>query len=195
MQINFQNCLKFTLLSEGGWESNSHDPGGDTMEGITLTVYREWRNDPHTTAEQLHNISAADVSAIYQQNYWDKVQGDQLLSGVDLSVFDMQVNAGSNSGKILQAIVGVVVDGVIGPVTIAATNAIDPVTLINQLALHQAAFYRSLSTFKYFGAGWINRTNARHAAALSLATSTQMMANAKAINPPDAFFNFIQSIA
>lgn len=191
MQIDFPDCLKFTLLVEGGWSSNPNDPGGDTMQGITLAVYREWNDDPNTTADQLRNISAADVSAIYEQSYWDKVQGDQLAAGVDLSVFDMQVNSGSNSAKILQATVGVTVDGNIGPITLAATNKINPATLINALAVHQEAFYRSLADFQYFGNGWINRTVARKAAALRM-TGSQIMA--KATNPPEHFFELIKSI-
>jgi lysozyme family protein len=201
MQLNFNPSLSFTLVQEGGWSANPDDPGGDTMEGITLAVYREWSNDPSLTGDDLRNITDADVATIYQQNYWNIVQGDKLKNGVDLSVFDMQVNSGSHSAKILQAIVGTTVDGAIGPKTIAATNAIMPVRLINALALNQAAFYRSLSNFPIFGHGWINRVNARHAAALAMAAGTHPnvqqslpMAGKVLDSPADDFYALIKRL-
>jgi lysozyme family protein len=44
----------------------------------------------------------------------------------------------------------------------------DPRTLVNDLADRQADFYRSLADFDTFGAGWLNRTEARRAAALAM---------------------------
>lgn len=169
MRVDFETCLKFTLSMEGGWSDNPNDPGGATMEGITLDAFRESQNDPDLTAGDLKDIPDEVVASIYQQNYWNVAACDDLHGGVDLMVFDMTVNAGSNGAKILQAIVGTDIDGIIGPITITAANRINAVTLINALAVQQATFYRSLPSFIYFGKGWLNRVYARQNTALSMA--------------------------
>ena len=40
MKDNYQAALNHVLKSEGGWSDNPADPGGATMKGITLNVYR-----------------------------------------------------------------------------------------------------------------------------------------------------------
>jgi lysozyme family protein len=173
MNGDYAACLKFTLLSEGGFVNDPHDPGGATMKGITLATYRSWKHNPSLTATDLKQITDAEVSAIYKQNYWDANSCDSFKPGVDLMVFDMDVNAGNGrSAKLLQATVGAGVDGAIGPKTIALVNSFDPVKVINGLADHQLVFYKSLSTWQYFGKGWTNRIHARTAAALEMAAHT-----------------------
>lgn len=169
---SFVEALDFTLQCEGGYSDNPNDPGGSTMRGITLTTYRDWEKNQSLTVADLQNVSVADVSYIYGQNYWNANSCDSLPTGVDLSVFDMSVNAGDGrSAKILQACLSVAEDGVIGPVTLARASFMGSVPLINALASAQLAFYRSLPTYATFGKGWSNRVIARHSAALALLSS------------------------
>jgi lysozyme family protein len=168
---NFVSCLAFTLTQEGGWSNDPADPGGCTMEGIILSTYQSWKNDLTLTCNDLQNITSDEVSAIYQQNYWNHVQGDDLPNGVDLMVFDEAVNAGvGGSAKLLQEILNVTVDGSIGPDTLAAVANVDPTILINELAQQQTAYYQSLPGFLTFGAGWLNKVNTRQAAASAMVT-------------------------
>jgi lysozyme family protein len=206
MNTDYPTCLTFTLQSEGTFVNNPHDPGGATMKGITLATFRNFKNDSSLDSSDLKNITNAEVSAIYSQNYWATNSCDSLNSGVDLMVFDMDVNCGdSRSAKLLQAAVGTAIDGAVGPATLAAANSIDSVKLINGLAAHQTAFYQSLSTFQYFGKGWINRIHARQAAALSLAANThpipvsmplpvQPLQPAPIDEPPATFWIWLKSI-
>ncbi|MFC0282394.1 glycosyl hydrolase 108 family protein [Camelimonas abortus] len=61
------------------------------------------------------------MQAIYRQQYWEKIRGDDLPPGVDYVVFDGAVNSGvAQSAKWLQRALGVRVDGIIGNATIAA---------------------------------------------------------------------------
>ena len=201
---NFAECLKFTLLQEGGWSNNPNDPGGATMKGVTLAVYRQWKHNPNLTGNDLKKITDGELQAIYSQNYWVPSAGDKLPLGVDLMVFDMSVNAGvSRSAKLLQATVGANIDGAIGTNTLSKIAALNPVAIINALAEHQAAFYKSLSTFKVFGKGWMNRINARHAASLALAAKNPANVHpstpvAKPVSeedhPPVDFFSWLKSL-
>lgn len=164
---SFAASLAFTLQSEGGWSDNPLDKGGATMKGITFATFRQY--NPGATVDDLRNISDGQVADIYRRGYWNAVKGDDLPAGVDLSVFDMGVNAGpGRSIRLLQGAVGVTEDGAIGPITLAAIAAADPQNLIGTLAASQQAYYERLPTFDTFGDGWTSRTAARKAAALAL---------------------------
>jgi lysozyme family protein len=204
MKSNFSACLSFTLKQEGGWSNNPADPGGCTMQGVTIAVYRDWKNNAGLTCTDLRHITPAEVSAIYQQNYWTASHGDDLPMGVDMMVWDMAVNAGvGRSARILQAALGVGVDGAIGPKTLAAVAAANPHSLILGLSKAQGDFYHRLPTFPTFGKGWMNRVNARTNVALAMLASSPI--HVEPADPvaekvetastfPDSFFDFIKSI-
>lgn len=164
---SFEAAMKFVLQAEGGWSDDPLDKGGATMKGVTLATFRH--HYPDATADDLRNISDADVAEIYRTGYWNAVKGDDLPAGVDLSVFDFGVNAGpGRSIKLLQRAVDAGPDGVIGPRTMQAVSQADPGNLIAELGRQQQAYYESLSTFGRFGHGWTRRTAERAAAALKL---------------------------
>ncbi len=110
------------------------------------------------------------AAAIRQAGYWVPNRCDDLAAGVDLMVYDEDVNTGDGrSAKILQGCVGAVQDGVIGSATLAAANAMQPMALINALAAAQAAFYKGCAGFAEDGAGWLARLTARQGLALEMA--------------------------
>jgi lysozyme family protein len=173
-QQGFQDCLAFTLAWEGGFADNLLDSGGATQAGITLATFRCFKNDADLSSGDLQAISDADLQTIYRTLYWDKIAGDSLPEGIALMVFDMAVNAGvAGSSRILQQVLGVAVDGVLGSHTIAALAGRDPVQLVNALAAAQTAYYRSRASFVTFGQGWLNRVVARQTAALAMITLAQ----------------------
>ena len=172
MADDFDACLGFTLKEEGGYVDDPADPGGATKMGITLATYRQWAGDPRLDAAQVEDMTQRTARAIYRGLYWNPLRADALPAGVDLSVFDMGVNAGIwGSARLLQQALGFTgeaVDGCVGPETLAAAAKCDAPTLIDDLARRQASYYRSLSDFPTFGAGWLARTRRRQDAALAL---------------------------
>lgn len=187
MKHNFDSSLKLVLKHEGGWADHPKDPGGATMKGITIAVYRANIN-PNGTKEDLRKITDAQVAHIYRTQYWDKVRGDDLPSGVDYAVFDYAVNSGvSRASKHLQAVVGKRQDGKVGPETLAATKAILAQTVINNLCDKRMAFLRGLKTFAIFGKGWTTRVSGVRAEALKMAsTATKPAAPKPAPEPAPA---------
>jgi lysozyme family protein len=177
MADTFDTCLAFTLREEGGYVDDPADPGGATNMGITLATYRQWTDDPALGAIQVQDMTRRTARAIYRALYWNPLRADALPTGVDLSVFDMGVNAGIwGSARLLQRALGFTgdeVDGCIGPETLGAASKRDPRTLIDDLAERQSAYYRSLADFPTFGTGWLNRTDARRRAALAMLGNTQ----------------------
>ena len=158
MKNNYVIALQHVLKSEGLWSDNPADPGGATMKGITLNVYREWKRNPHISKDELRVIPDEEVYNLYKELYWNKVQGDNLPAGVDYAVFDAAVNMGvGRAAKLIQEAVGVTADGMLGPASISAIQKTDPKELIEKFSQLKENFYRSLKTFNTFGVGWLRR--------------------------------------
>lgn len=169
MKSNFDRCLAETLKHEGGWADDPHDPGGATMRGITIGTFRAWKGRAVTKAE-LRAISDADLRAIYRQNYWDAVRGDDLPAGLDLVAFDAAVNSGVSRGaKWLQTALGASADGRIGPKTIAAAKAAHPEAVIDRAIAARMSFLRTLSTWSRYGRGWTSRVESVREVATGMA--------------------------
>ncbi len=169
MDNDFAPSLMFTLNQEGGFSDDPHDPGGPTFQGITLNEYRIWAGNPNLSVADLKAMTPEIVSGIYATSYWGPCFGGIVPAGIDLSVFDMGVNAGPHrSLVIMQTVLGVTADGIVGPKTLAALDGVIVPSMLKKLAKAQGDFYRSLSTFRYFGKGWIARANARYNAAMGL---------------------------
>jgi lysozyme family protein len=165
----FTDCLKFTLVEEGGWSDNPLDIGGCTQQGITLPVYQKWSQNYGLTCTDLFLIPQTDVAQIYLDLYWTPIQGDALPVGISLMVFDMAVNAGVyGSSRILQQVLGVAADGILGFHTVSAIAGRNDTQLVNDLASAQAMYYRSRASFVTFGKGWLNRVAARQMMALAM---------------------------
>lgn len=153
MKNNFDKCLQTVLRYEGGKVDDPRDPGGRTAYGITQNTYNAWRGKP---GKDVWTITQDEVAAIYKQNYWDKISGDDLPDGVDIATFDFAVNSGvSRAAKYLQSTVGVTQDGVIGPKTVLACKTY----VANQLTDKRLGFLKGLPTWSTFGRGWANRVN------------------------------------
>ena len=157
-ESNFDYALQHTLKEEGGFSDHPKDPGGATMKGVTLDTYRSFKKNPHLTADSLKKITDAELREIYLNRYWKPSKCDVLPVGVDMCVFDTAVNSGpGRAAKMLQECVGAVPDGAIGPKTLAAVQAANPVDLIAKYCDTRLKFLRSLSTFETFGKGWTAR--------------------------------------
>ena len=65
---------------------SSRDPGGMTNLGVTKKVYDEWTGR-ESTEQEMRDLTPEDVAPIYKKNYWDRVKGDSLPSGLDWALF------------------------------------------------------------------------------------------------------------
>ena len=154
---NWEKCLKLILHHEGGYVNHPKDPGGETNLGVTKRVYEEWGG-----TKDMKDLTVEDVSPIYKKNYWDRIKGDELPSGLDLCVFDFGVNAGTGrAAKYLQRLVDTTVDGGIGPNSLKAVNehvsrwSIEQT--IDDYQAERQKYYERLKTFETFGRGWTRR--------------------------------------
>ena len=163
MEKNYQHCLEMILHHEGGYVNHPEDPGGATNLGVTKRVYEEWVGRT-VSLDQMERLQVSDVAPIYKKNYWNRVKGDQLPSGLDLCVFDFGVNAGpGRAAKYLQTMIGSTPDGGIGPMTLKAVSEyVEKHGLAKAIDNYQEArqaYYEKLSTFDTFGKGWTRRVD------------------------------------
>tara|TARA_B110000977_G_C10817886_1_gene392960 strand:+ start:144 stop:623 length:480 start_codon:yes stop_codon:yes gene_type:complete len=145
------------LHHEGGFVNHPKDPGGMTNLGVTKAVYDKWIGR-EATEQEMRDLTPEDVAPIYKKNYWDRVKGDDLPSGVDWACFDWAVNSGSGRpAKALQRCVGATPDGAIGPMTLRAVADNEPKRLVEGVYTQRQKFYEDLKTFETFGRGWTRR--------------------------------------
>mgnify|MGYP000871377229 FL=1 len=169
MKQNFDKCLAKLLSHEGGYVNHPKDPGGMTNLGVTKRVYDDWIGR-ESTEQEMRDLTPADVGPIYKKNYWDRVKGDDLPSGVDWCAFDWAVNSGSGRpAKAIQRAVGAAADGAIGPMTLKAVAEKDPKEIIEYVFQVRQSFYESLKTFETFGRGWTRRNKETLDQALQMA--------------------------
>jgi len=159
---NFYASLKMTLVYEGGYSNHPLDPGAATMQGITQVVYNEDRTDRDLPPRDVRMITQAELTRIYRTRYWERVLGDDLPAGLDYTMFDFAVNSGVRLAvKKLQGVIGVTVDGAMGPKTLAAVAGYVTTyglpALIDAVCRERMRFLKSLDTFPTFGKGWTAR--------------------------------------
>jgi len=151
--MNFLIAFDKLLKHEGDYSDHKDDPGGKTRYGVTEAVAREagYRGD-------MRELPLDLAQRIYKERYWDAVQAESLPADVRYIVFDGAVNSGvAQSAKWLQRACGVKDDGVIGPQTIRAANALSPDGLKRKILAQRLRFMATLSNWQVFSRGWANR--------------------------------------
>jgi lysozyme family protein len=103
------------------------------------------------------------IHDFYMINYWDRIDGNDIINEkVALAIFDFAVNAGVKpSASLAQKVIGVKIDGAIGPITIKALNKFNPDHFIAAFTVLKIEKYVSFvknkpDNIKFFF-GWICR--------------------------------------
>ena len=169
MKENWEACFAMVLKHEGGFVNHPKDPGGMTNLGVTRTNW-ELYLDRDVTEADMRALTPEMVKPFYKKNYWDRIKGDELPSGVDYAAYDLAVNSGTGrAAKYLQQIAGVTADGVIGPRSMEAIKKCDAEDVVDEICNMRMTFLKNLGTFDTFGKGWTIRVNDVKAKATEMA--------------------------
>jgi len=168
MKETYKEAMSKVFLDEGGYTNDAADPGGPTNWGITIHDARMyWKSQ--ATAQDVKEMPQNIAEDIYDKHYAKPLRYADLPPGVDYAVLDYGINSGiSRSAKVLQGVVGTIRDGQIGPITLAAVDKMDPVSIINAIYNERLAFLKRLNTWPVFGRGWSRRVKEGRELALSL---------------------------
>lgn len=164
---NAVHAIHLILRHEGGYVNNKHDPGGPTNMGVTIATFRKFVK-PNGSVDDLKALTKEQAVIVYKRQYWDVVLGDFLPSGLDYALTDFKVMSGA-AVRILQGIVKVEPDGIVGPATLEAIARWDTRNLIDRLGRERLGYYQSLSAWPHFKNGWTRRVNECTATALEWA--------------------------
>ena len=148
---SFDDAFVALMGNEGGYSNNPADPGGETMWGITARVARA-----NGYVGEMRVLPESVAKRIAKMVYWDPYYCDQFDPRVAFEVFDAAYNGG-HPASWLQAAVGVAIDGHIGPETIAAVNAADPLKIVMRFLAYRLMYMTVLGVWPTFGHGWANR--------------------------------------
>lgn len=165
------------------YDDDPHDTGGRTCMGVLQRVYNGYRSRHGLPLQDVWRISDREIKDIYFRQYWLPLNAEALPGGIDLSVFDMGVNAGIGTGaRLLQRVVGTAVDGQIGEATIEATNVAyeaDGEALIRKYAAARVNYYKQCRTYWKHGKGWLARNES------TLKVALGQIEDARAVAEPE----------
>jgi lysozyme family protein len=148
----FDDAFDLLLGHEGGYSNHPSDPGGETMWGVTVAVARA--NGYQGAMASMPRHVAKDI---YRKLYWNKVRADELPAAVRYPLFDAAVNSGAKQAiRWLQRAIDVQDDGVLGPMTLSATQRMGDRAAVLMTA-ERLDFMTSLPTWPAFGRGWARR--------------------------------------
>ena len=154
----FARAIERVLIHEGGDADDPRDAGGRTRWGISQRTY---------PTLNIATLTRAEAIALYRRDFWTPLQGDALPPALAFQALDAAVNHGvGRTVRWLQRLVGVRVDGQLGPLTLAAIQAADQRGLIPRLLALRLDLYVEHERFAAFGRGWTRRIaeNLRYAA-------------------------------
>lgn len=170
MKGSLPRALELVLVHEGGFSNHPADPGGATMKGVIQRVYDAFRQRKGQPPRSVKQLAEDELQEIYRQLYWNKIDGDELPAGIDYCVFDGAVNSGPHQSALwlqraINKVLGkkmLVVDGNIGPATLAATEEASILSaqldaLIDAICDQRMAFLKRLKIWPTFGKGWTRR--------------------------------------
>lgn len=163
-----KKLIPFILKWEGGFVNDPDDLGGATNKGITIGTFGEYKKRkglPSPTVQELKNLSENEWYEIFKTMYWDRWRGDEIKSqSVANILVDWVWASGVHGIRRPQAILGVLVDGIVGAKTIAALNAAYPDRLFEAIKADRAKFIDEICKARpkneKYRKGWMNRINA-----------------------------------
>lgn len=178
---NFTNAFYILMSLEFNSPKNAlhKNPNekGLTFMGIYETAHPSWQGwgqvraainaygDIEKASIALYNDDALieKVKIFYKKEFWDKMRLDEVdseLKACELFVFGVNVDT-VPAVRVLQRLLGVVVDGIMGQKTLKALNDYNEQSFDVDFDRAEIAYYRNLVKAKpeyhIYEGGWINR--------------------------------------
>jgi lysozyme family protein len=150
------------IRREGGFVDNPSDRGGPTKFGITQATLAEWRGSP-VTANDVEALTIDEARSIYRSIYIDKPGLAALPEPLRGLVVDTAVQSGVKTAvRLLQTALGSLsVDGILGPVTMAAIQDANNELLYHKMLAERIRYLGEVITVRpanaTFAKGWMAR--------------------------------------
>jgi len=148
----FQTAYNIVRKHEGGFQIMPEDSGNynsrkelvGTNWGINAQVYEQHIGRPPTERD-MRTMPRHVALAIFKRLYWDRIKGDEIRDQQVANIlFDGHVNHGRWGIQMMQKVLGLSRDGMVGPQTLGKINASNPFQLFNAYKKVRIAGYKDL---------------------------------------------------
>ena len=136
---------------EKGDSDDPQDPGGFTRFGIALARH------PELTRDQLVAMTQDEALAFIRKKYWDPFRFGDMPWRWALAVFDCEFNQGGHAVAWLEEAEGLVEDGKVGGLVLAAMNGKYNDDLFDAFMAIRLEHYAIGAGAARFGRGWKKR--------------------------------------
>ena len=164
-----KKLVPFILKWEGGFVNDPDDLGGATNMGVTIGAWKscgyDKDGDGDIDVDDLHLLTREDVvNRVLKPHYWDRWKADEIKSqSVANILVDWAWASGVHGIEIPQRLLGVKVDGIVGPKTLEAINRQNPRELFDRIKIARFDFIEDICRKRpannKFKRGWMNRIN------------------------------------
>jgi lysozyme family protein len=150
------------IRREGGYVDHPADRGGPTKYGITQATLSAWRGRP-VTPDDVEALTVEEARRIYRTLYIDKPGFAALPEPLRGLMVDTAVHSGVKTAvRLLQkALGGPAMDGVLGPVTMAAVQDTNHAWLYRKMLAERIRYLGEVITVRQanavFAKGWMAR--------------------------------------
>jgi len=150
------------IRREGGYVDHPADRGGPTKYGITQVTLTAWRSRP-VTPKDVEALTVEEARRIYRKLYIDDPGFAPLPEPLRGLVVDTAVHSGVKTAvRLLQkALGGLLMDGILGPVTMAAVQDSNPVLLYRKMLAERIRYLgeviKARPSNSVFAKGWMER--------------------------------------
>lgn len=159
--MDFQESFDRVIGHEGRFSNDAKDPGNWTGGAVGMGELRGTKYGISAAAYPklaIAALSREDARDIYLADYWNRLRLDEMPEGLRYFIFDYAVNSGATRAACdLQAALGVLRDGDIGPKTLMAVKASSPVSIFRMMFVDRAMVFALSNNDARYGAGWFAR--------------------------------------
>jgi lysozyme family protein len=172
--MNFETAFNLLVNHEGGYTCDTRDNGNWTggKPGSGILKGSKYGISAYSYPElDIKNLTLDEVKIINRRDFWDCLSIDQLPDAIRFDLYSMAYQSCAprqpiQAVKLLQRAYNscstgpdLLVDGKLGPKTIAAINSVDPQLLDKRFSGQILLFMADLkpSLWDAFGRGWARR--------------------------------------
>lgn len=184
---SFSKFITKVKKVENGYSNLSSDRGKETYMGIVRFFWLKWAGWSYIDKYKAQNGTIkrftifpeldSEVDRFYLNNYWTLTSATQLKSNKPLTadslksqevaelLVDWKINGGYSAEKFQSILKGlgqnIVIDGIVGNITINAANAVNQKTLFDEIMKMRKSWYEQIvskdATQRVNWQGWLNR--------------------------------------
>lgn len=161
LRMSIDQLIDDVIARESGYVNDPDDAGSATKYGITKATLARWRNR-HVTVADVRALEMDEARLIYREQYVVQPGLDKLPAPLMVQLVDFGVHSGTATAiRMLQRVLDVTEDGLLGPVTLHAIERHPLAWVVRRVWQERVRYLSHLvamrPTQKKFLSGWLNR--------------------------------------